>query len=95
MLQRRTRLSRYLKGSTSATESKLSKVLEAVISYSKPGLKIMPRDKNKFVYLIGLQGPLFKINLAPGKFCVIKNVIIVHSAQISADKVTNIVANPD
>ena len=55
----------------------------------------MPRDKNKFVYLIGLQGPLFKINLPPGKFCVIKNVIIVHSAQNSADKLAHLNINPD
>ena len=55
----------------------------------------MPRDKNKFVYLIGLQGPLFKINLPPGKFCVIKNVIIVHSAQNSADKLAHININPE
>jgi len=59
----------------------------------KPGIKIMPRDKNKFVYMIGLQGPLFKINLEPGKFCVIKNVIVVHSAQNSADKFSHV--NPD
>lgn len=53
----------------------------------------MPRDKNKFVYLIGLQGPLFRVNLRPGQFCVVKNVVLVHSAQLSADKFSHV--NPE
>jgi len=67
-----------------AEEGTIIKVTEGVyncnVRITKPGIKIEPKEKDKPVYIVGNDGPVFTIDL-PSKdnFVVIKKILMAHS----------------